>query len=774
MIVILKLKVDINKDQPVFGIKGDGIDIKINSFVLYSKDGIQQGGEEKWAFYERGKEELVNFEIDIDSMYSDVFTNGQVMMERQICIKEESHFQVFTRLIIKNMQDCPVHVDSLVPINMAKFSLGSLKPLQIFISDRQKNGLPSAFTIGVCDENMGDVFGYVSESGQLKELKLENIPERIKSDEVTLFKAEDGNGKFFLLAGFVPCINHLVYTSILLDKSRSVISSVSMCCDEDNKKLEAGGIIKSEWVVLDISVNEIKALDRFVDLKRKLSGTEFPKQPPSVYCSWYYYGDSVTQQDILDNLELLQHQKFPVDVVQVDEGWEMRWGDWEPNNHFPSGMKDIAKRIKGCGYRPGIWTCPFIVEPRCKIIYHHPEWILKDHDGKHITFRMNNMDNFILDISHPEVLEWIENLYLKITREWGYTYHKLDFTRAPILSKQTSFYDAGINRAQAYRNAIKAVRRGTGDNVYIVICGGTYSAPSGFVQAHRTSSDVLSIWPKEVDPRKQTAPHTIKQNILRYWMNGLWHNDPDALMVRRNYESERDLDLTLGLMNDYEARTSALNQYWGGGIVCFTEPMKLVEKDRLVLLRHLIPSVGRSAVPRDIFNCERFPTILDTEVVPSAPDLEPWHTVSLMNWAGEVRDLDFLMDNSTVGEFAKRHERYIVSEFWTQQVYENVKYGNKITFKNVKPHSAVHLRITGVTGEEPVVVHTSGHFSMGREITEWNYKENNLNLRVDWQWNEELAIKILAPHNRKWETGQRYNIVKVQGKGEQNFTLKLC
>ena len=58
---------------------------------------------------------------------------------------------------------------------------------------------------------------------------------------------------------------------------------------------------------------------------------------PRVWCSWYslYTAiDEPTLYKIFDDLGDL-----PFDVLQVDDGWQLDVGNWEPNKKFPLGMK---------------------------------------------------------------------------------------------------------------------------------------------------------------------------------------------------------------------------------------------------------------------------------------------------------------------------------------------------------------------------------------------------------------------------------------------------
>ena len=82
------------------------------------------------------------------------------------------------------------------------------------------------------------------------------------------------------------------------------------------------------------------------------------------------------------------------------------------------------------------------------------------------------------------------------------------------------------------------------------------------------SADVLSMWQSNINRDGKAQPFTVKQNMLRYYMNSWWNNDPDALMVRRQKQMTRGLRLTLGLLNEEEVKTTVVNQYLGGGLIC--------------------------------------------------------------------------------------------------------------------------------------------------------------------------------------------------------------
>ena len=109
----------------------------------------------------------------------------------------------------------------------------------------------------------------------------------------------------------------------------------------------------------DCMKDAIGAINRFAADKAERYGSRNAGNP-SVFCTWYYYGLTVSYEDVITNLNRMKQLKLPFDVFHIDEGWEKTFGEWEPNEKFPVPMKEVAEQIKEAGYRPGIWTSPFV------------------------------------------------------------------------------------------------------------------------------------------------------------------------------------------------------------------------------------------------------------------------------------------------------------------------------------------------------------------------------------------------------------------------------
>jgi alpha-galactosidase len=107
--------------------------------------------------------------------------------------------------------------------------------------------------------------------------------------------------------------------------------------------------------------DEASVFARYAELLGERLGKAPGKPSPRVWCSWYsLYGaiDEPILHRTFDDLGDL-----PFDVLQVDDGWEVAIGDWQPNEKFPSGMEALADKIRTSGRTPGLWLAPLLAVP---------------------------------------------------------------------------------------------------------------------------------------------------------------------------------------------------------------------------------------------------------------------------------------------------------------------------------------------------------------------------------------------------------------------------
>jgi alpha-galactosidase len=238
---------------------------------------------------------------------------------------------------------------------------------------------------------------------------------------------------------------------------------------------------------------------------------------PPGWSTWSYYFKDVTEQDVLENVEAARRLELPIEIVQLDDGYESEIGDWLDVRPEFGSVKRLARRIIDAGMRAGIWIPPFLVGPNSALARKHPDWLVPDIGaGRHWDQEMR-----ILDVTKAGAADHITKVF-RTWVEWGYTFFKLDF-----------LYAAAIPSIDSYRRGMELIREAVGADATLLIGGAPLLPSIGLCDVMRVGPDVL---PEEPDPQLDLE-NTIRITTLRSWMNGrLWLNDPDTIVARPEIE----------------------------------------------------------------------------------------------------------------------------------------------------------------------------------------------------------------------------------------------
>jgi alpha-galactosidase len=301
------------------------------------------------------------------------------------------------------------------------------------------------------------------------------------------------------------------------------------------------------------------------------------------WCSWYHYFHDITEEAMLANLRALvrMREDFPIDVIQLDDGFQSALGDWDTtNSKFPSGLKFLADRIRKSGFAAGIWTAPFLAARDARLMREHPDWFIRHESGEPLRAGFNpkwtQSDDpyaYALDPSHPAFRDHLEGLFRKLTAEFGYSYLKLDFLYAA--AAQGARHDPNLTRAETLRRGLEAIRAGAGDQAFVLGCGCPLGTAVGIVDGMRIGPDVSPYWGGEGAGDPSTV-YALDAIIARSFMHRrLWLNDPDCLMLRA-----RETSLTAEERGALAAVIAA-----SGGMLLVSDDMALLDADASALFK---------------------------------------------------------------------------------------------------------------------------------------------------------------------------------------------
>ena len=351
------------------------------------------------------------------------------------------------------------------------------------------------------------------------------------------------NGKDVKLWGSLTEKNGFTYFKVKMQENRFYF-----CKDLEGK------IVKDPLQVFDIVYFEGDYEDVFDKYFGMWDMPATRNGMMSGYTSWYNYFQNIDEKIILRDLEGLDPYQDQVSIYQIDDGYETYIGDWLDDNpsKFPHGMKYIADKIHGKGYKAGIWLAPFNCQKISRMAKEHPDWLIKDTDGKPMVGCIAWGGAYTFDIYNENVREYLRKVFDVVLNEWGYDMVKLDFLYSQCIKPRH-----GKSRGEIMCDAMAFLRECVGDKL-ILGCGVPIGAAIGVVDACRISCDVDLTYKGKFYSRIQVANEmlnarsAINNSIFRRHMNGrVWMNDPDVFFLRKdNLKFTDEQKYLLGRINN--------------------------------------------------------------------------------------------------------------------------------------------------------------------------------------------------------------------------------
>ena len=240
-------------------------------------------------------------------------------------------------------------------------------------------------------------------------------------------------------------------------------------------------------------------------------------KPVVGWCSWFAYWDRVTEKDIHETADELQKTLVPygLEYLQIDDGYQQFIGtpeQWtKPNDKFPSGMDGLARYISDRGLKPGIWT---LVEfKNSEYANAHKNLFVTDDQGEPAKWA----NGYVIDGSNPAALDQLVKPIYHDFRQMGWQYFKLDGLRIRYEGYNGNaayFAKKKVDRTEAFRNLVKAVRGEVGRDNLLMACWGSRPELVGIVDACRIGGDGYGL-----------------ASLTQYnsFNNVVWRNDPDHI-----------------------------------------------------------------------------------------------------------------------------------------------------------------------------------------------------------------------------------------------------
>lgn len=354
------------------------------------------------------------------------------------------------------------------------------------------------------------------------------------------------NGEFL----FVGSLNDDKGYTIIEHKSPENLLSIKKDC--------ATTLVKTEYEAFDLIIAEAEEKQAF-DYYFNAGNWEKPKASIATgWTSWYYHYTDISEKIIQDNLKAFQGKNIPIDIFQIDDGYQKNVGDWlVTNEKFLNGMKTIADQIHTAGYKAGLWLAPFVCDQNSDVFKNNPGWLLTYDDETPIKGGYNpnwggvfKGSYYILDFYNPNVREHLKKVFKTILEDWGFDMVKLDFLFVAGVIPQHN-----KPRGQVMTEVMGFLRNVCGDKA-ILGCGVPLGPSFGNVDYCRIGCDMGLSWDmksaKKVNMREAISTiSSIKDSIHRRHLNGnVFWNDPDVFILRdKKNRLKDDQKHTLFLIN---------------------------------------------------------------------------------------------------------------------------------------------------------------------------------------------------------------------------------
>ena len=457
-----------------------------------------------------------------------------------------------------------------------------------------------------------------------------------------------------------------------------------------------------------------------------LDKSNFPL-PPSGWCSWYYYYQELTQEEVEKNAVWLAEnlKEYGAEYCQIDDAWQgVGHGmgenrDWTTIDHrFSKGMGNLARSIKNLGLKPALWIAPH-GQSNLEVVQKSGAFLV-DQDGKSLSSTW--VGDFLLDPSKPEAHKYLKELFTLITQDWGYENLKLDGLPTVVreYKNKKSLMKFPADPDDLFRNTLQTIRETVGPDCYLLGSWGTPLEGMGLLNGSRTGGDTLLGWDGFLVAVEATMNYYFLHNIA-------WYSDPDVILVR--------YPLTLDM-----ARAWATLQGLTGQALMASDRMYDLPAERVEILKRIFPAVDIR--PIDLF--------------PSSGQKRIWDLK--INHLGRQYDLVACFNydlNKTVGIELKwadlgleENALYHIYNFWDKEYLGSWEKG---IYLEIPPASVKVLTLLKDNGQ-PQLISTSRHITQGWvDLKSLSYDSARLSIKGTSQIikGDPYQLTFVYPRNRR-------------------------
>jgi len=366
------------------------------------------------------------------------------------------------------------------------------------------------------------------------------------------------------------------------------------------------GRVRSEPLYLAVADTPEAALaqlsDQLVRVRAAADGFT-PKRPPGGWFSWNSVFAAVDAPMVRRQLDVAQTRLLPagLPLVEIDDGWEVAWGDWRDNAKFPDGLPALAAEIRARGLVAGVWLAPFLVDVTSEPAGSDPSLFVRGADGAPLVHQPPGLAGsyYVLDGTNPTAMALVTD-HVRRLAAGGFTFFKLDFLYAGAFTGQRAQDVTGV---EALRAGLAQIREAAGPDAILNACGAPTLPVLGLADSLRVGPDTAFA---DVPASFMMVASATRSLATRAHLWPVVWPDADQTQVRP--------PLTVD-----EARVSAVAAALAGAPFALGDELATLAPDRLAIaLDPIVVDLAGAAAPAT------FEGIMDvpTDIIVAGPLLE--------------------------------------------------------------------------------------------------------------------------------------------------------
>ena len=371
--------------------------------------------------------------------------------------------------------------------------------------------------------------------------------------------------------------------------------------------------------------------------------------------------------------------------------------------------------------------------------------VLCDDQGRPVSAgHIWNFDAQALDATHPEVEAHLERIADTIAHRWGFGFVKIDWCYSGALPARR--HDPKATRAQALRRGLEAIRRGLGNEPFLLGCGCPFGPAIGVVDAMRIGPDTAPSWEPLIWNMPWASPFLKSERSLASLRNSIrhtlnlstlhgrwWWNDPDVVMVRQNETrlSEDEVKSNISLVG------------LQGGLVVNSDDLTRLPPERVDLSALLTPILSPGARALDLLRDE-MPEYY--ELAMERP-WGRWRVVDVFNWTGAPETRTLRRAEMGLPADTRLH----VFDFWNRTYW--LQAASDVVLHGIPAHGCRLLRIAE-DDRRPALVGDTLHVVQGGEVETFEARADGIEIHIIdlqraaagelWFWLPSPPVRVLC------------------------------